>query len=290
MGFADTGISTNPKNDQAIMTKRSYHNAVSQHHKISTDLIQSLRSARQVAVLTGAGISAESGIPTFREAQTGLWSRYDLQELANTQAFRTDPQLVWEWYSWRKNLVSKAKPNAGHFALAEMEKFLREANAEFALITQNVDGLHQRAGSEKIIELHGNINRTKCFFEGIAVKEDDIGKDIPPRCPLCGGPLRPDVVWFGENLPAHALKTAWEIAQNCDLFFSIGTSTVIEPAASLPYIALNQGAIVIEINPTKTPLTPRATYVLRGPAGEILPHLIETTWSNLHSKYKIKSN
>jgi NAD-dependent deacetylase len=263
------------------MENRTEHNPETQSFQIPPELIHTLQTACQLAVLTGAGISAESGVPTFREAQTGLWSRYDPQELATPQAFHRDPKLVWEWYSWRRSLVSQADPNAGHYALAKMEKLVEENNSRFTLITQNVDGLHQRAGSEGIIELHGNINRTKCFLEGIPVEENESSEDIPPRCPVCGGPLRPDVVWFGENLSAQALKSAWDIAQTCDLFFSIGTSTVIEPAASLPHIALNQGAIVVEINPSDTPLTPLATYVLRAPAGEILPALLLSAWGKL---------
>lgn len=260
------------------MEKGSSYNRDSQRYSIPAGVIHSLRSARCVAVLTGAGISAESGIPTFREAQTGLWSRYDPQELATPQAFRRDPRLVWEWYTWRKILVAQAEPNAGHLALAEMERFLREQLIKFTLTTQNVDGLHQRAGSKSIIELHGNINRTKCFEEGMLVEQFNIGDEVPPSCPNCGGPLRPDVVWFGENIPREALKSAWDAAQTCDLFFSIGTSSIIEPAASLPYIAIRHGAIIIEINPDDTILTQKATYVLRGPAGEILPALLHATW------------
>ncbi len=278
MGYAGTGISTKQQINLFIMDKRSFHNTKSQSYQIPAKLIRSLQTAHQVAVLTGAGISAESGVPTFREAQTGLWSRYDPQELATPQAFRRDPKVVWEWYSWRRSLVSQAEPNAGHYALATMEKLIEDTKAQFKLITQNVDGLHQRAGSEGIIELHGNINRTKCFLEGIPVEEYACSEDIPPRCPVCGGPLRPDVVWFGENLPAQALKSAWDIARTCDLFFSIGTSTVIEPAASLPYIALNHGAVVVEINLSDTPLTQQATYALHGPAGYILPALLLSTW------------
>lgn len=278
MGSADTGISTGQEINQAMMEKGTSSNREFQRYSIPAGLIHSLHAARRVAVLTGAGISAESGIPTFREAQTGLWSRYDPQELATPQAFRHNPRLVWEWYAWRKSLVAQAKPNAGHLALAEMELFFRERLAKFTLITQNVDGLHQRSGSESIVELHGNINRTKCFKEGILVEQFNIGDDVPPSCPNCGGPLRPDVVWFGENLPPEALISAWEAAQTCDLFFSIGTSSLVEPAASLPHIAINHGATIIELNPDETMLTQQATYVLRGPAGEILPALLSATW------------
>ncbi|MCK4900920.1 MAG: NAD-dependent deacylase [Anaerolineales bacterium] len=245
---------------------------------LPVELIRSLRTARQVAVLTGSGISAESGIPTFREAQTGLWARYDPQELATPQAFRSNPRLVWEWYTWRRELVSQAEPNPGHIALAELEKRLGGTDSQFTLITQNVDGLHQRAGSQAIIELHGNIMRTKCFNEDTPVEKWNDIDDIPPHCPNCGGPLRPDVVWFGENLPPDTLQSSWDTAQTCDLFFSIGTSILVEPAASLPYIALLQGATIIEVNPSATSLTEQATYVLRGPAGKILPRLVQAIW------------
>jgi NAD-dependent deacetylase len=247
----------------------------SHHNDIPAGLIRSLQSAGKVALLTGAGISAESGIPTFREAQTGLWSRYDPHELATHQAFRRNPRLTWEWYTWRRKLVSQAEPNPGHFALTELEKLLSETDSQFTLITQNVDGLHQRAGSQEIIELHGNIMRTKCFTEDKLVDDWNDSGDIPPRCPNCGGHLRPDVVWFGENLPPDTLQSSWHTAQTCDLFFSIGTSSLVEPAASLPFIALRQGAIIIELNPSSTPLTDQAAYILRGSAGKILPRLIQ---------------
>ena len=160
-------------------------------------LIETLRSARYVVVLTGAGVSAESNIPTFREAQTGLWSKYSPEELATPQAFQRNPKLVWEWYAWRRELVAQATPNPGHLALAELEQRV----PKFSLITQNVDGLHRRTGSRNVIELHGNINRTKCFDEGDIIDSWPPTAELPPRCPRCGGYLRPDVVWFGETLP-----------------------------------------------------------------------------------------
>ncbi|MFN8598494.1 MAG: NAD-dependent deacylase [Anaerolineae bacterium] len=237
-------------------------------------LIDALRSASHIAVLTGAGISAESGIPTFREAQTGLWARYDPQELATPEAFRKNPKLVWEWYAWRRELVAKARPNAGHYALVEMARRV----SQFTLITQNVDNLHQDAGSKDVIELHGNIRRTKCFREEVIVETWLDTSEVPPRCPRCGDRLRPDVVWFGEQLPAAALNAAAEAATTCDLFFSIGTSGLVEPAASLARLALQQRAAVIEINPTTTPLTSAATFVLHTPAGEALPQLVKAAW------------
>lgn len=234
-------------------------------------LLHALRSAKYFAVLTGAGISAESGVPTFREAQTGLWAKYDPQELATPEAFERNPKLVWEWYAWRRELVAKANPNAGHMALVELES----CASHFTLITQNVDGLHQRAGSKKIIELHGSIARTKCSFDGDLVEAWSETAQVPPPCPRCGHPLRPDVVWFGESLPRAALAAAVEAAQRCDVFLSIGTSSVVEPAASLPRLAAERGATVIEINPDRTPLTDFVPYWLQGRSGEILPKLIE---------------
>ncbi len=238
---------------------------------IPPDLIEKIQSAGSVVVLTGSGVSAESGVPTFRDAQTGLWERYDPQELATPEAFERNPRLVWEWYSWRRELVGKAKPNPGHLALAELERM----SGLFTLITQNVDGLHRAAGNENVIELHGNIRRSKCSEEGIVVEEPEESEDIPPRCPHCGASLRPDVVWFGEALPYEAFEAAVDAARNCDLFFSIGTSSLVYPAASLPYEALDSGAVLVEINPDETPLSARADFVLRGTAGEILPELVE---------------
>ncbi len=241
-------------------------------HPIPPKLIENLRSAGYVVVLTGAGVSAESNIPTFREAQTGLWAKYSPEELATPQAFQRNPRLVWEWYTWRRQLVAAAEPNPGHLALAELEKRV----PQFTLITQNVDGLHQRAGSRNVIELHGNINRTKCFDEEDIIDSWPPITEIPPRCPRCGGLLRPDVVWFGESLPQKALHTAFAAAEQCDLFLSIGTSSVVQPAASLPLVALEQGITTVEINPNPTPLSARATYVLPGPSAQILPALLET--------------
>ena len=237
-------------------------------------LVQKFRGARRVVVLTGAGISAESGIPTFRDAQTGLWARFRPEELATAAAFRRDPKLVWDWYAWRRGLVAEAKPNAGHRALARLENLV----PELTLVTQNVDGLHARAGSQRVIELHGNIHRTKCFEEGVGVESGVLSADGPPRCPACGGPLRPDVVWFGESLPPQALAAAEAAAGACDLLFSIGTSAAVFPAAQLPVTALQSGAMVVEINKDRTPLTGIATFSLLGQAGEILPRLLAATW------------
>lgn len=241
---------------------------------IPPELAQTLRSARRIAVLTGAGVSAESGIPTFRDAQTGLWAKYDPQDLATPQAFRRDPRLVWEWYAWRRELVSRAAPNPAHLALAEIER----RAPQLTLITQNVDGLHQQAGSRNVIELHGNIARVKCFEENVVVESWDATGDVPPRCPRCGGPLRPDVVWFGEALPLDALAAAREAATTCDLFFSIGTSGAVEPAASLPFMALRSGATVAIVNPEARPSHGPTLYGLSGPAGQVLPALVGAAW------------
>lgn len=239
-------------------------------YSFPSQLIEALQTAKHVAVLTGAGISAESGVPTFREAQTGLWTQYDPQELATPQAFRRNPKLVWEWYAWRRELVTQAEPNPGHLALAKLESLV----PQFTLITQNVDGLHARAGSQNIIELHGNIMRTKCFENGCLVQSWPDTDEIPPRCPHCGGMLRPDVVWFGENLPYAALETAVSAAKTCEIFFSVGTSALVQPAASLPIEAMLTGAITVEINPQATPLTSRVNYALSGAAGSVLPALV----------------
>jgi NAD-dependent deacetylase len=242
---------------------------------IPAELLSALRSAERVTVMTGAGISAESGVPTFRDAQTGLWAKYDPQELATPAAFRRNPKLVWEWYAWRRELIGATQPNAGHQALAQLEQFI----PHFTLITQNIDGLHQAAGSTNLIELHGNIARTKCFEDGRVIESLPESDDVPPRCPECGGLLRPDVVWFNENLPADSLSRALSAAQTCNLFFSIGTSALVQPAASLAHHAQRHGAILVEINLEPTPLTRYARYALHGPAGTILPALVQQAFS-----------
>lgn len=233
------------------------------------ELVRQLAQRPSVAVLTGAGVSAESGVPTFRDAQCGLWARYDPMALATPQAFERDPALVWQWYRWRRELIAVAAPNAGHRALAGLEDLLDE----FTLITQNVDGLHRAAGSRAVLELHGDINRTICSRERIPVNDDPASGE-PPRCPRCGAPGRPDVVWFGEALPAATLEKAFDAARTCELFFSIGTSTTVEPAASLPWVALESGATVVEINPQRTPLSGHAHYALAGQFGEMLASLV----------------
>lgn len=237
---------------------------------VPPELIVQLKAAKRVVVLTGAGVSAESGVPTFREAQTGLWSKFRPEELATPRAFQRNPRLVWEWYEWRRKLVAEARPNPAHLALAEMERLF----PRFHLITQNVDGLHPRAGSRNVIELHGNITRTKCFDEGTLIDSWEETGDVPPKCPNCGGRLRPDVVWFEEAMPEKETALAFRLSADCDLFFSIGTSAVVHPAAALPFEALTAGATVVEINPEPTPLTAKADFVLAGAAGKVLPELL----------------
>ena len=236
---------------------------------IPEEVLARLRAAERVLVLTGAGISAESGVPTFRDAQTGLWAKYRAEELATPEAFAANPRLVWDWYAWRRELVAQAEPNAGHRALVALE----ERYADFQLVTQNVDGLHARAGSSDVVELHGNITQNLCFAEGTPVDAHAHGSSVPPRCPRCGAYLRPGVVWFGEALPREALARAEQAARRSEVVLSIGTSGLVHPAAGLPLTARAHGAFVIEVNPTATPLTPHADQVLSGPAGQILPEL-----------------
>jgi len=224
-------------------------------------------------VLTGAGISAESGVPTFRDAQTGLWAEYRPEDLATPDAFARDPGLVWRWYAWRRELVGGAEPNAGHRALAELENLV----PSFTLATQNVDGLHRRAGSRNVLELHGDISRSLCSREGTVVEPEGPDEE-PPRCPDCGAYLRPDVVWFGEALPVEAFERAQEAAGESGVFLSVGTSSLVQPAASLPQAALSGGATVAEVNPEPTPLTRYVDYALRAPAGEALPALLTASY------------
>ncbi len=228
----------------------------------------SLDQVRSVAVLTGAGISAESGVPTFR-GEEGLWRTYHAEELATPHAFRRDPKLVWEWYEWRRGLIGACQPNAAHFTLAEMETHFDD----LILITQNVDGLHRLAGSRKIVELHGNIWGMRCTQGCRSAWEDRTIPlaEIPPRCPSCGALARPDVVWFGESLPGAALEAAFAAVRRCQVMLVIGTSAVVQPAASLPLVALQRGAYVIEINPQPTPISDSVHQAIRERAAVALP-------------------
>ena len=230
---------------------------------------QRLNTASQIAVLTGAGISAESGIPTFRGAN-GLWKKFRPEELASPSAFRRDPKFVWEWYEWRRELVANTEPNPGHFALAKLER----SSDDFTLITQNVDGLHDRAGSKNILKLHGDIWQVRCTSCGKRSRNAVVPlPELPPRCP-CGGLLRPDIVWFGESLPQDVLQAARNKSEIADVFLVIGTSALVHPAASLPRVAKESNAYLIEINMEETALSPHADISLFGPAGELLPLLI----------------
>jgi NAD-dependent deacetylase len=220
-----------------------------------------------VTVLTGAGISAESGVPTFR-GHGGLWRNFRPEQLATPEAFRRDPALVWEWYDWRRGLIGSCTPNAAHAMLANMEALL----PDFSLITQNVDGLHQAAGSRNVLELHGSIWRMRCTGCGESVQDHRVPlPEIPPRCSVCGALLRPDVVWFGESLRSEVIEAAWAAAARCRLMLVVGTSAVVQPAASLPLVALRNEARLVEINPAETPLSAHAHQVLRAPAAEVLP-------------------
>lgn len=238
------------------------------------ELIQLLINASRVAVLTGAGVSQESGLRTFRDAQSGLWAKYKPQDLASPEAFARDPKLIWDWYAWRREAIKAVRPNAGHYALAEMEKKI----LEFTLITQNVDGLHAMAGSKNILELHGNILRVRCSDCGTFTEIWGDDSVSVPLCEKCSGMLRPDVVWFGESLPRAELEVAVVAARGCQVFFSIGTSGVVQPAAALAHAARNNGSVVVEINAEPTPLTPKVDFVFHGKSGEILPELVKVVW------------
>jgi NAD-dependent deacetylase len=238
---------------------------------------QFLREASSVTVLTGAGISAESGIPTFRDALTGLWAKYDPMELATPQAFVRDPALVTRWYDERRCKCAECEPNPGHLALARLQRDLEAAGKVFTLITQNVDRLHQRAGSRHPLELHGTLWVWRCTSCGEEREERQVPfPEHPPRCG-CGGMRRPGVVWFGETLPEPVIAAAWRAAEGCDLFLSLGTSSLVEPAASLGRVAAAAGAKTVEINPRETPLSSRVDVSLRGTTGALLPIILETT-------------
>jgi len=233
------------------------------------DVVTLLAGVRRVAVLTGAGISAESGVPTFR-GQDGLWKQYRAESLATPEAFERDPALVWEWYDWRRGLIAPVEPNAGHRVLAGWERLF----GDFAVITQNVDGLHAKAGSRNVVELHGNIWKLRCTKEGTVeeVRETPLPR-LPPVCPSCGSLRRPHIVWFGEALDPDVLDRAAEISRSCQVMFVLGTSGIVQPAASLPFAAARAGAKIVEVNIEPTPLTPQADHFLPGKAGDVLSAL-----------------
>jgi NAD-dependent deacetylase len=239
-----------------------------------------LNSAGHIVVLTGAGVSAESGVPTFRDAQTGLWAKYDPADLATPEAFSRDPELVSRWYDERRCNVAKCLPNAGHVALAQLQSHALSSGKIFTLITQNVDRLHQAAGSADVIELHGTLWVWRCTECGIESEERGPAFGVyPPRC-SCGGRRRPGVVWFGEGLPKQALLRAQRAASSCSLFMSLGTSSVVHPAAGLIDLALQNNARLLEVNPVETPYTRRAHWSIQGKSGEVLPRLLMAATSH----------
>jgi NAD-dependent deacetylase len=237
---------------------------------VSQALKSLLSKQTKVVVLTGAGISAESGVHTFR-GEDGLWKKFRPEELATFDAFMANPELVWEWYEYRRKIIEEIKPNPAHLALVEFQNHFERFN----LVTQNVDGLHQRAGSKNVVELHGNIRRNKCVKCGALYENlEKAIQGIPPKC-TCGENIRPDVVWFGEMLPQDAINYAFAVSSDCDLFFSVGTSAVVHPAASLPLIAKRSGAYVVEANVEPTEISHVVDETLIGKAGEIMPFLVK---------------
>lgn len=237
---------------------------------ISDRLIERVATAKSLVVITGAGISAESGVPTFR-GENGLWKQYQAEDLATPQAFQSNPHLVWEWYDWRRGIIARSNPNPGHLAIAELEKVA----PDFLLITQNVDGLHQRAGSRNIVEIHGSLWRLRCPAEGKVFENLEVPlSEIPPRC-SCGAIVRPDVVWFGESLSAENMEQSYRALERSDCVIVAGTSGVVQPVASFPLIAKKKGAFAIEVNREATPLSPLMDECLHGNTGEVLPPLVE---------------
>ncbi len=247
---------------------------------------QLLRDADRVVIFTGAGISAESGVPTFRDDLTGLWARFDAQQLATAEAFHADPDLVWGWYEWRRTRVRRAEPNPGHLAIATIEARVPDST----VITQNVDDLHERAGTREAIHLHGSLFTPRCVaaaahpatfpdtLDGAATAPHEGRRIPPPRCESCKALVRPGVVWFGEALPEAALTAAVEAATTCDVLLTVGTSAVVYPAAEIPRIAARSGATVIQVNPQPTPLDRIAAINLRGTAAQLLPNMVAAAW------------
>jgi len=237
--------------------------------------VRYLAGAERILVSTGAGMSRESGIPTFRDALEGLWAEYDPRELATEAGFRRNPRRVWSWYAMRRRGVQAARPHPGYHALVELEALV----PTLTVVTQNIDGLHAIAGTADVIELHGNIRRVKCLAHGhpcAGPLADDAGEEEadPPPCPVCGSPLRPDVVWFGEMLPEKEVERAWALASACHVLLLVGTSGTVWPAAELPYVAHRGGARVVEINPEPSELTSMVDVYLQGAAGTVLPSLV----------------
>ncbi|WP_208012857.1 NAD-dependent deacylase [Nesterenkonia salmonea] len=252
--------------------------------EVTEELAEVVRSASRVAVLTGAGISAESGVPTFREAQTGLWEQFSAEDLATPEAFHQAPALVWTWYRWRQALILQVDPNPGHTALARWQRQLGAAGGDLSITTQNVDDLHERAGAQVLAHLHGSIFDHRCAecsqladlpepdYDGLVLPPEPTD---PPSCGECGGTLRPGVVWFGEMLPVDAFDSAAATIRSADLVVVAGTSGIVQPAASLPLLALERGTPLVEVNPEETDISDAMDYCLRGPSGTMLPALAD---------------
>jgi NAD-dependent deacetylase len=258
---------------------------------IPQDLICALQTAKHIVVFTGAGVSAESGIPTFRDALTGLWERFDATDLATPDAFRKDEELVWGWYEWRRMRVLRAQPNPAHLAIAALAQHV----AKLTVVTQNVDDLHERAGSADVLHLHGSLHCPRCYRCGQAhilppciPDEPDGGRRLsPPSCHYCGGSVRPGVVWFGEALPEGALDRAFGAARDCDLLFAIGTSGLVQPAAGIPSLARQAGAMVVQVNPMGTQLDSVCTWSLREAAGAIMPRLLQAAFPSAPQAHEL---
>jgi NAD-dependent deacetylase len=233
-------------------------------------LLERLQEPGRVVFLCGAGVSAESGVPTFRDAMSGLWARHRPEDLATPDAFRRNPLLVWRWYQARRRQVAAVQPNQAHHALAALQREL----PGMTLVTQNVDGLHERAGSTGVLEIHGNLFHNRCRECSHTTKVADIESDTPQACPRCTALMGPDVVWFGEEIPAGLLSAAWRAAASAKLFVSVGTSGLVYPAADLADVARWGGAAIAEINVADTPLSASADFVLREPAAQALPTLL----------------
>ena len=238
-----------------------------------------MQQAKHIVVFTGSGVSAESGIATFRDALTGLWERFNVKDLATPEAFRRDEELVWGWYEWRRMKVLRAQPNPAHIAIASLARYV----PKLTVITQNVDDLHERAGSVGVLHLHGSLHSPRCSMCGQAHRlplgipdEPDGGRRLrPPRCRHCGDSVRPGVVWFGEELPASALDCAFAAARDCDLLFAIGTSGLVQPAAGIPSLARQAGTMVVQVNPMSTQLDDPSTLTFRGAAGVVMPNFLQ---------------
>lgn len=243
--------------------------------------------AQNVVVMTGAGISVSSGIPAFRDRMRALWSEFDPMEVASLLGYEANPEKVWSWHRKMRDIIATAKPNPSHQAIADLAALL--PNCASTVITQNIDGLHSAAGSHPVIELHGNISRLRCHGQcGYGTTWDET-TDSLRICPSCRSPVRPDVVWFEENLCKTAVDHARQAAEACDVFIVAGTSGLVQPAASLPILAREGGALLVEINPEETPITPSADIVLRGTGEEVLPDLLERVKKRVSSQTKYLS-